>query len=115
MRDIDDQMNEITRRSGIVKKKKELVGKIAYNATGIAACLILAVVTVLLAPKVPTSAVSTMRSEYGSLIITSPVMGYIVIGVLAFILGILVTMLCKHIYELKRAERETEDKKYTEE
>ena len=34
---------------------------------------------------------------YGSLILTAPHFGYVIVGILAFLFGISVTMLCVHI------------------
>ena len=58
--------------------------------------------------------VLTMRSTeelicYGSLILHNAYVGYAIVGVLAFVLGILVTMLCIQIGRLRGSKDSNED------
>ena len=46
------------------------------------------------------------KSEKPGLILSVPYLGYVVIGLLAFVLGILVTMLCLHIKDLRGMDAE---------
>ncbi|MBP5332405.1 MAG: hypothetical protein J6Y89_11200 [Lachnospiraceae bacterium] len=105
MKNIDEQFTEIIRRSHIVKEKKDCTRRIAYNATGAALCLILVISAVILAPKIQADVTESMMSDYGSLIITSPYTGYVIIGILAFMLGVFLTLLCKRILELKSLDK----------
>ena len=106
MREIDDQMNEIMRRSDIMKKRKSINGYIAGFGVTIAACLLLMVVSVASMANKNINTTVVELTGYGSLIMSAPYMSYVVVALLAFILGILVTLLCKHINELKKLEKE---------
>lgn len=44
--------------------------------------------------------------QYGSLLLAAPYTGYVVVGVIAFALGICVTLLCICWKALKQKERE---------
>ena len=105
MKNIDEQLDEIVRRSGIVREKKECMRKITYNVLGVAFCLLLVIVTSIYVPEAHRTFTESGMSDYGSLIITSPYMGYVIIGFLAFLLGIFATLLCKRIMELRALER----------
>ena len=44
--------------------------------------------------------------HYGSLLLAAPYTGYVVVGVLAFALGVCITLLCIHWKALRQKERE---------
>ena len=44
--------------------------------------------------------------RYGSLLLAAPYIGYVIVGILAFALGICVTLLCIRLKELREKERE---------
>ena len=44
---------------------------------------------------------SSEEQLYGSLILSTPYLGYVVIGILTFVLGVLVTILCLHLNDLR--------------
>ena len=104
MRSIDDQMAEVFRRSDILKEKKKVGSAMAGYIVSIAACLALIVVTAIMISGMNTESTVSSMSGYGSLIITAPYMGYVIVGLLAFILGILLTLLCKKMMDLKKLE-----------
>ena len=104
--DIDEQLNEVIRRSEKIKNKK------AYNMQAIktlsAAVLGLAVIILAAAfmPGVITSSITDETSDYGSLIITTPYLGYVIIGLLAFIFGVVVTLFA---VKLKKLDEKRKD------
>ena len=104
MKSIDEQLDIILQRSEIIKQKNSQDKAILGYALSIAACLALIVVSLFFIGKIKADTSITEMSRYGSLIISGPYIGYVIIGVLAFALGILVTLLCKHIYDLKKLE-----------
>ncbi len=104
--DIDEQLNEVIRRSEIIKNKK------AYNVqvfkTTLTAVLGLAVIILAAAfmPGFITNSVTDETSDYGSLIITTPYLGYVIIGLLAFIFGVVVTLFA---VKLKKLDEKRKD------
>ncbi len=104
MRNIDDQMTEIFRRSNNLIEKKKVSNAVIGYAVSIAACLTLIVVTAIMISGMNTESSTSSMSRYGSLIITAPYMGYVIVGLLAFILGMLITLLCKKMVDLKNLE-----------
>ena len=99
--DIDTQLNEILKRSVKIKHRKVCTTQIIKNSVIAVACLALIVVTALFMPQFTENKPTGEISHYGSLIVSAPFMGYVVIGILAFILGITITLLCSKVKELK--------------
>lgn len=102
MKTTDEQMNEIMRRSKSLKAKKSMNDYLIGFSIAIAACLALIVLVGASIANVNPETTDNTVSQYGSLVISAPYMGYVVIGLLAFILGVLVTLLCRHIREFKQ-------------
>ncbi|MBR4541297.1 MAG: hypothetical protein IKO54_03965 [Lachnospiraceae bacterium] len=102
MKTTDEQMNEIMRRSESLKAKKSMNDYIIGFSIAIAACLALIVLVGASIANISPETADNSVSQYGSLVISAPYMGYVVIGLLAFILGVLVTLLCRRIREFKQ-------------
>ena len=102
MKTTDEQMNEIMRRSESLKAKKAMNDYIIGFSIAIAACLALIVLVGASIANISPETADNSLSQYGSLVISAPYMGYVVIGLLAFILGVLVTLLCRRIREFKQ-------------
>ncbi len=102
MKTTDEQMNEIMRRSESLKAKKSMNDYLIGFSIAIAACLALIVLVGASIANVNPETTDNTVSQYGSLVISAPYMGYVVIGLLAFILGVLVTLLCRRIREFKQ-------------
>ena len=102
MKSTDEQMNEIMRRSESLKAKKSMNDYIIGFSIAIAACLALIVLVGASIANISPETADNSVSQYGSLVISAPYMGYVVIGLLAFILGVLVTLLCRRIREFKQ-------------
>lgn len=106
MRNIDDQMTEIFRRSDLLKEKRKMSAALIGYAVSIAVCLAVVVMVGILISGMNTESSASSMSRYGSFIITAPYMGYVIVGLLTFILGILVTLLCKKMVDLKKLEED---------
>lgn len=106
MKNIDDQMTEIFRRSDILKEKRKVGSALIGYAVSIAACLAVIAAAGIMISGMNTENSASSMSRYGSLIITAPYMGYVIVGLLTFILGILVTLLCKKMVDLKKLEED---------
>lgn len=102
MKTTDEQMNEIMRRSESLKAKKSMNDYLIGFSIAIAACLALIVLVGASIANVNPETTDNTVSQYGSLVISAPYMGYVVIGLLAFILGVLVTLLSRRIREFKQ-------------
>lgn len=102
MRTTDEQLNEIMKRSESLKTKKAMNNYLIGFGIAIAACLALIVLVGASIANVTPEAADSTVSQYGSLVISAPYMGYVVIALLAFILGVLVTLLCRRIREFKQ-------------
>lgn len=96
MRNTEEQLREILERSRKIQNTRRFRRGIILNAASICACLVLIVSTALFLPGTldPASADTT---SYGSLILSGPLLGYVVMGFLAFALGVCVTLLCYRI------------------
>jgi len=93
MRNTEEQLREIRMRSEKLKQKQKDRKAVATGCISICACIAMIVAASLSLPSFKTSA-ATHSVKYGSLVISTPHLGYVVIGILAFLLGICVTLLC---------------------
>ena len=105
MRNSEEQLAEVLMRSEIIKKKSNQKRHSAIYGLCIAFCTVLICLTTYYIPFLTDSVGHSHGIFYGSLIISAENIGYIVIGILAFILGVLVTMFCFHIRETKKTDR----------
>ena len=114
MRSNEERVAEVKRRIAEKERQKKLRRSRIAAVSAVAACLVLILV---LSPFMPGIAgqlrpggysdyemVASMFGENGAL-------GYIIIGLLAFLLGVCVTILCFRIRLLNREEQSMEDKK----
>ena len=93
MRDTDEQMRLILERSGSVRRRRRVR---ALTVGSVCLCLVL-IVAVSLALPLAQGTLEAPAGSYASLIQPAPALGYVVIGVLAFVLGACVTLLCTHV------------------
>ncbi len=93
MRNTERQLEEIKKRSEKLRQKQNDRRSAAAGFISVCVCIAL-IVTVSLSLSSFSQAASTHSGKYGSLIIATPHLGYVVIGILAFLLGVCVTMLC---------------------
>lgn len=95
MRSQDEQLSEILRRSDKIREKTALRNHMIMEAATSLVCLAFVILSVAKMPDA-IAASDSSSTNYGSLILSSQNMGYVVVGVLAFILGVCITMLCIH-------------------
>ena len=106
MRSIDDQMNEIRRRKEIYGEAKNLRKKMIGETIVSLVCLGLMISTLAVLPKLDLVRKNTPILQYGSLIQSASVIGYILISILAFAAGVAATMACVHWRDHKKKEQE---------
>ena len=112
MRSTDEHLQEIMKRSQSIKEKKSLKKMMIVEGISACACLILIIVSVSCLPHITNGDNKASQVHYGSLILQTSYMGYVVVGVLAFILGVVVTLLSMHWKKMKQKELDKErDKK----
>ena len=95
MRSTSDQLQEILKRSDQMKVRKENMSAVRAYSISAFACVLLMVATVLNMPKVLneiSSGGGGTQLHYGSLLLRTEYLGYVVIGFLAFLVGIFATM-----------------------
>lgn len=106
MRSTDEQLKEILRRSEAIKEKRAIQKRLRASALASCACAALLIAVFAYLPRIKDTAQSSTAQRYGSLLLTAPYMGYVVVGALAFLLGICVTILCIQWKKLKQKERD---------
>ncbi len=98
-------MEEILRRADALREKKAARRAAVLSAAATAVSLALIVGAAALMSGLPvTAAEGGTETAYGSLILSSALLGYVVIGVLAFALGVCVTLLCRALRGPKRKD-----------
>ena len=115
MRSHEERVAETKRRIAKIEREKRLRRNTITMAFAVAACLVLLIGASLAMPGIAAniqtgdySGFETAASMYGG----GAALGYIVIGLLAFLLGVCVTVLCFRIRQLSREDeqdRESED------
>ena len=115
MRSHEERVAETKRRIAKMEREKRLRRNTITMASAVAACLVLLIGASFAMPgiaaKIQTgdySGFETAASMYGG----SAALGYIVIGLLAFLLGVCVTVLCFRLRQMNREDgqdRESED------
>ena len=94
-------MKEIVRRSEKLRALERCRRNIVRHALASAACVVLLVVTGVMLSNVQAGGDAADPVRYGSLILSGANTGYVVIGVLAFALGVCVTLLLIRLRELQ--------------
>ena len=104
MRSHEERVAETKRRIAKIEREKRLRRNKITMASAVAACLVLLIGASLAMPGIAASirtgdysGFETAASMYGG-----GALGYIVIGLLAFLLGVCVTVLCFRIRQLSR-------------
>ena len=114
MRSHEERVAETKRRIAKIEREKRLRRNTITMASAVAACLVLIVGVSLIMPDIAAKiqaggyeSFETTASMYGG----GAALGYIVIGLLAFLLGVCVTVLC---FRLRQMNREDEQHKESE-
>ena len=110
MRNPEERVAETKRRIAKIEREKRLRRNKITMASAVAACLVLLIGASLAMPGIAASiqtgdysGFETAASMYGG-----GALGYIVIGLLAFLLGVCVTVLCFRLRQMNRDD--TQDK-----
>ena len=90
MRSIEDQITEIRRRSLLYREKKQ-IRALSLLASGIG---VLLMAVLMIAPGV-NGTVGISSSHLGAMILGPEAGGYVIVALLAFTLGIIVTIITK--------------------
>ena len=108
MRSYEERVAETKRRIAKIEREKRLRRNTITMASAVVACLVLLIGASLAMPgivvKIQTGDYTGFETA-GSVFHSSAALGYIVIGLLAFLLGVCVTILC---FRLRQLEREDE-------
>ena len=115
MRSHEERVAETKRRIAKMEREKRLRRNTVTMASAVAACLALLIGASLAMPGI---AASIQTGNYSGLETAASIfhggaaLGYIVIGLLAFLLGVCVTVLCFRLRQMNREDgqdRESED------
>ena len=115
MRSHEERITEAKRRIAKIEREKRLRRNTITMASAVAACLALLVGASLAMPGITANIQTSDYSGFetaASIFHGGAALGYIVIGLLAFLLGVCVTVLCFRIRQLSREnaqDKESED------
>ena len=114
MRSNEERVVEVKRRIAEKERQKKLRRSRIAAVSAVAACLVLILVLSHFMPGIAGQLRPGGYSDYemvASMFGENGALGYIIIGLLAFLLGVCVTILCFRIRLLNREEQSMEDKK----
>lgn len=114
MRSNEERVAEVKRRIAEKERQKKLRRSRIAAVSAVAACLVLILVLSLFMPGIAGQLRPGGYSDYemeASMFGENGALGYIIIGLMAFLLGVCVTILCFRIRLLNREEQSMEDKK----
>lgn len=106
MRSTDEQMKEILRRKEVYQAIKAIRQKMILDAAACGGCAALLIAVIVFLPRLDVMSDQAPIRQYGSMVLKMPSVGYVLIALLAFILGVAVTLLCQHWKQKKQKERE---------
>ena len=112
MRSHEERVVETKRRIAAMERKKRLRRNTVTMASTVAACLVLLIGASLAMPGI---AASIQTGDYAgfetaaSIFHGGAALGYIVIGLLAFLLGVCVTVLCFRLRQMSREDGQNEE------
>ena len=112
MRSHEERVAEAKRRIAKIEREKRLRRNTVTMASAVAACLALLIGASLAMPGIAAniqtgnySGFETAASMYGG----GAALGYIVIGLLAFLLGVCVTVLCFRLHQMNREDNQDKE------
>ena len=114
MRSHEERFAETKRRIAARQRREQRRRSTITTISAAAACLVLILVLSLFMPGIAGQLRPGGYSDYemaASMFGENGALGYIIIGLLAFLLGVCVTILCFRIRLLNREEQSMEDKK----
>ena len=109
MRSHEERVAETKRRIAKIEREKRLRRNTITMASAVAACLVLLIGASLAMPGIAASiqtgdysGFETAASMYGG----GDALGYIIVGLLAFLLGVCMTILCFRLQQMERDEKD---------
>ncbi len=94
-----ERIEEIHRRSAERSKKQRRMRAAMLGTVSVGVSLAMIIALAFWIPGIVEREMTGEALDYsGSMFTDSPVLGFIIIGILAFILGILVTLLCHYLH-----------------
>ena len=112
MRSHEERVVETKRRIAAMERKKRLRRNTVTMASTVAACLVLLIGASLAMPGIAESIQTGDYSGFetaASIFHGGAALGYIVIGLLAFLLGVCVTVLCFRLRQMNREDGQDEE------
>ena len=111
MRNSDDRLRAILIKAGDKDKReqKKRRARVLREAGLSALCLCLIVAASFLLPRPEAERGNAAGGQFGSLLLSSPYIGYIVIGTLSFAPGISLTLLCLFLRRREKPEEQHGD------
>ena len=112
MRSREERVVETKRRIAAMERKKRLRRNTVTMASAVAACLVLLIGASLAMPGIAESIQTGDYSGFetaASIFHGGAALGYIVIGLLAFLLGVCVTVLCFRLRQMNREDGQNEE------
>ena len=114
MRSHEERVAEAKRRIAQIEQKKRRRRNTVTRVSAVAACLVLLVGTSFVMPGIAANIQTGDYSgfETAASMYSGAALGYIVIGLLAFLLGVCVTVLCFWLRQMNREDgqdKESED------
>lgn len=106
MRSIDEQMEEILQRREVYQAVKAIRQKIILEGAVCGGCAALLIAVIAFLPRLHDISDQAEIRQYGSMVLKMPSVGYVLIALLAFIMGVAVILLCQHWKQKKEKERE---------
>ena len=97
MRTYDEQLGQVMARASRLRAHASARRAATFDAVAAAVCLALLCFVFTTIPRLDTAASDLAGAQYGSLVLTGPALSYVVICVLAFLLGVFVTLLVMHV------------------
>ena len=91
--DIDESMQEISKRSKALRgERSRQINRMLYSAAGALAVALIGAVYGIVGPSLPGQG----ESAYGSALLSAEVGGYVIVAILAFAFGIILTVAVLH-------------------
>ena len=106
MRDMDEQLREVLKRADHLRERQAGRKAAAGWALSAAVCVVLLIASAGRLPLLPDESNAVLSAHSGSLLLGASYMGCVVIGILAFLLGVCVTMLAIRIRKMQDRERD---------
>ena len=113
MRSHEERVAETKRRIAKIEREKRLRRNMITMASAVAACLVLLVGVSLAMPGIAAKIQSGDYSGFetaASIFHGGAALGYIVIGLLAFLLGVCVTVLCFRLRQMNREDDQNKER-----